>query len=49
MVLIVIDFAQDYFNPALWSNSQLPETRQRLVKATNELAALFLSKNLPII
>jgi nicotinamidase-related amidase len=49
MALIVIDMVQDYFNPALWPNSHLPEMRQRLVKATNELAALFHTKNLPII
>lgn len=49
MVLIVIDLVQDYFNPALWPNSQLPESRQRLVTATNELAAPFRAKNLPII
>ncbi|MGH7595061.1 MAG: cysteine hydrolase family protein [bacterium] len=49
MVLIVIDLVQDYFNPALWPNSRLPESRQRLVTATNELAALFRAKNFPII
>lgn len=49
LVLIVIDLVQDYFNPALWPNSQLPEARQRLVAATNELAALFRAHNLPVI
>lgn len=49
IILIVIDLVQDYFNPALWPTSHLPEMRQRLVKATNELAALFHAKNLPII
>src|SRR5688500_17636208 len=49
MVLIVIDLVQDYFNPALWPNSHLPESRQRLVTAANELAALFRAQNLPII
>ncbi len=49
MMLIVIDLVQDYFNPALWPNSHLPESRQRLVTATNELAALFRARDFPII
>ncbi len=49
IVLIVIDLVQDYFNPALWPNSHLPEMRQRLVEATNELTALFRAKKFPII
>lgn len=49
IVLIVIDLVQDYFNPALWPDSHLPEARQRLVAATNELTALFRAKEFPII
>lgn len=49
LVLIVIDLVQDYFDPALWPTSQLPEARQRLVTATNELATLFGAQNFPII
>lgn len=49
LVFIVIDLVRDYFDSGLWPASQLPEARQRLVTATNELAALFRAKNFPII
>jgi len=49
MILILIDLVQDYFNPALWPDSRLPEARQRLVNATNELVGFFRAKHLPII
>lgn len=49
MVLIIVDLVQDYFDVKLWPNSQLPDSRQHLVKATNDLAALFRAKEFPVI
>ncbi len=47
--LVVIDLLSDFFDSEIWPDSIIPQSRQSLVKTTNELVSCCRSKQIPVI
>ncbi len=47
--VVVIDLLRDFFDPEIWPDSLIPQSRQSLVKNTNELVSYCRSKQVTVI